>query len=468
MKFKRLFFDDYIKFENISKRHLIFCIIIGLLSSFSIYSAFYVLRETFRLMSFSYEFAPNIFSEENRWISNLFYAYLSLVFGNSIAISILFRRPQKVISRRNTKRERILNDQVFLNLNFMYWFGKMGITFGIMSISMLDFQFFPEYYIPFILLILVMYIETWKTLLRVIKRKKHIHMFFHFIILSCLAFGFSKIDIVDYKKVDESLMRTNPKMNLSKSFFHDNVENHYKNPITHYKLILEDNDSLVIIFEGYKRMRLQDVVYSIAAERASLREEIVPRLLVSVSANKDLKLKYIKQFEAELFSVSQKRIRYEVLNENIETYRFVSHGFNRNLNESVLKHKKNHGILLPPFPPIPEYLGGIVFKDTVEVSVGRDIKFSHLVVNEKDLVKLFEKNFSKTTLFEYRFSSNVAYQKYIVVISAHIKAINNLRENNAPKNINFSEPTYWLSSKDREKLYELKKRFPIYYKEIIE
>ena len=69
-------------------------------------------------------------------------------------------------------------------------------------------------------------------------------------------------------------------------------------------------------------MRLQDVAHSIVVEQSNLSEELIHRLLVSISANKNLELTYIKEFEAELFSVNQRKVRYEVLNENIITYQF--------------------------------------------------------------------------------------------------------------------------------------------------
>jgi len=128
MKFKHLFYDNTIDFRKISKRRLFTSIIIGLLSSFSIYCTFYVLREGFRLMSFGYEPIPLIFTENGRWLSNLFYAYLSLIFGNSITLSLLFSFPQKILSRRNNNRRKIINEQIFLNLNFLFWFSQIAFT----------------------------------------------------------------------------------------------------------------------------------------------------------------------------------------------------------------------------------------------------------------------------------------------------------------------------------------------------
>ena len=467
MQFKRLFFDNYIKFEDISKRKLVLCIVIGLLSSFAIYSAFYILRETFRVISFSYGFIPLIFTENGRWLSNLFYAYLSLIFGNSVAISFLFRRPQSICARRNTKRVRILNEQVFLNLNFMFWFGKIAMSFGIMTVSMLDFEFFPEYYISFILLVLVMYLETWKTLLRVIKRKKQLYLFFHFLILSCLAFGLSTIELVDYKEIDKSYLVDNPIMDLPKSFFHDSDRHYYRNhPMLHFKLITDDNDNLNIIFEGERKIKLEEVRSFIAMESTSYPEELVYRILISISANKNLKLKHLKAFEAEVYYTGLRTVRYNVIDRDVEQNRFQSIGFNSVLSKSVLDYKVDFGYrVAPPIPSRPqEDVDILKYKKTIPVVIKDTINSIGFNEKEDDLVRFFEKEINPNTLFLLEVNSETSFQNYITVISAHLKAVHNVRQKHATSGFDISKPRHMYSQKEYEEfskeLSRLKDRFP--------
>lgn len=468
MKFKRLFFDNYIKLENISKRDLVLCIVIGLLSSFAIYSAFYVLRETFRLMTSLYGLDTLIFSEKDRWLSNLFYAYLSLIFGNSLSISFLFKKPQKLLSRKNNKRLRILNDQVFLNFNFMYWFGGFAISFGVMTVGMINIEFVPKYYISFILLILVLYLEVWKNLLRIIKRKKHVYMFFHFIILSCLAFGLSKIDILDYKSYDESILEKNPIINLPKSFYHDNEKKYRRShPIVHFKLFTDKNNNLVIIDENYKKWRLKDVRALMFEERERVAEELISRMLVLISANKEIKLKHIKALEAEIYTIGQRRVRYEVIDREIKPNRFIFLGFNKRLYKSTLDYKVDLGINLPSPnpgpPPPPEYLEGRKFNDTIEIFIGNTIKLNNNEFIENNLVALFEKEIDRNTLFLYKLNDETSHQNYITVLSAQFKAIHNLRQKNTDFDI--LKERYDFSETEKEELNRIIDRFPTIYKE---
>ena len=72
----------------------------------------------------------------------------------------------------NPKRKRILNDQVFLSFNFSYWFTKMGLVFWVFSMCCMDFDFSP--YLGFVstLLLLVLYLESWKSLSMILKKNR--------------------------------------------------------------------------------------------------------------------------------------------------------------------------------------------------------------------------------------------------------------------------------------------------------
>ncbi len=335
-----------------------------------------------------------------------------------------------------------------------------------MTISIMDFQFFPEYYIPFVLLILVMYLETFKTLLQVIKRKKHLYLFFHFLILSFVAFGFSMIDIVDYKKLDENILSNNPVINLPKSFYHENDEMYKRNQKVHFRLTTDENDELVIFYEGYKKVGLEEIHSLILTEQLNYPDYYKYRMLVNIAANDNLKLKHIKIFEAEIYSIGKRKVRYDVLNEDVRTYRFTSYGFNKHLNSSILEHKVDYGI--PPLPPlpIPEYLEGLTFKDTISIIIDNEIKFNNHYVKENNLVKLFEKEIDSSTLFLYEINIETSYQNYITLISAHNRAVYNLRQKNTILDFDFFKRDYRLTEEEKQELNRLKEQFPIYQQEI--
>jgi len=463
MKFKHLFYDNTIDFRKISKKGLVTSIIIGLLSAFFIYCTFYVFREGFRLMSFGYENAPNIISDPNRDFYNFFFASLSLIFGNSIFISFLLKTPRAIFSKRNYKRQRVLVNQTFLNGNFIYWFGKMAIVFMSLSMSFIDFQFLPDFYWVFILLILVMYLETWKTLVQVFGNKKYKWLLIHFLIISVLSFGLSKIDVVDYKKLDASSIASNPSSDLPHSMYSNNGQV-LRYPILKLKLAYDKNNNLVIFSEAQIKYSFDNLNALIMKEKASLREEMISRLLVSLSADKNLELKHIKALEAKCFENGIYKIRYEVKNPNPLTERFASVGFSKQISALSLDFvvKSNmHDTLLQQSPPPINFSA---FKRVVDIEVDDIIKFNNETIEEKRLVRAFQNKIDSITLFQYHLNPNTTYQKYITVISAHNKAIYNLRQNKASFDI--SKSKYYLNKEEKEKFNKLKQKFRINIKEI--
>ena len=66
MKLNRRFYDDSFDFKNIPIERVVLAIVLGLISALTIYSFFYILRESFRLMSFGFEQTPNILSDSDR------------------------------------------------------------------------------------------------------------------------------------------------------------------------------------------------------------------------------------------------------------------------------------------------------------------------------------------------------------------------------------------------------------------
>ncbi len=458
MKFKRRFYDTEVNFKGVSKQRLVLSILVGICSAFAIYSGFYVLRETFRVMSFG---APNIVSEANRDFYNLFFASLSVILGNSIAIAFLLSSPQSILSRRNIKRHSIINDQVALNGTFMFWFGKIGLVLGVLSTNYLDFPYLPYFQIPFILLIGVMYLETWKTLLIVLGKRKYKWFAIHFVSLAILAFGLSKINVVDYKSMDESALNEYSNYEFPVSLFYDNERDYYGRYEVNFTLTSDSNGDLLIINGDGKRIYLNQVGSDVSKYKNYVREDAISKLTVVLFADKDIELKHIKYFEAELFIYNQLKIRYLIHNPNTVNQRFVNRSFERSLLPFTLDFMKATDIPLPPPPPHLWTEFEAVYTDTVRVDVGNKVKFDEAFVTNNLLISRFEELINADTGFEYYFSKNATYQDYITVLSAHFKAANNVRQDNASKGFDISKDRYRFTEEQKRELWELKEKYPI-------
>jgi hypothetical protein len=460
MKLKRRFYDSKVNFKNITHERLILGIVIGLASAFTIYSFFYVVRETFRVMSGGIRYSQFIYivSETNRNFYNLFFASMSLIFGSSIAINFILSKPQNIFSRHDLKRSRILNDQIFLNFNFVYWFGKMGMLFGALSMCGMDFHFLPYFFIPFTLLIIVMYLETWKTLTRVLGIKGYKWLLIHFLILCVLTFGLSRVDVIDYKAIDNTFLKNNPIVNLPYSDFY-NSKNERRDMIIEFKLKVEGKNRLVITTEDKRSISMEDIPKEIYSARAYRREELIPFLKVRLSADKNIDLIHIKKLEAILWSVNQFTVIYDVTTDDIYSNRFENRGIFKRITESNFNFALNEEFPLPPSPPA---FDTYVHKDTLKVTIDKEFSIDGIVIPKNMLVRKFKNYINQNTLIEYYLKRDTKYHDYITVLSAHFKVAYELREK---EQTIFKEYEYEYNEAYNEEQHHLKEKFPIIIKE---
>ncbi len=463
MKLNRRFYDSSINFKIISVGRVVLAVTMGLFSAFIIYSFFYVLRESFRVMSFGFEQLPNILNESERNFYNLFFAGLSIVLGNSITVLYIFSRPNRILSRLNPKGRRILNDQIFLNFNFSYWFTKIGLVFGVFSMCCMDFNFIP-YFKPFAyLLLIVLYLESWKNLSSVFKKNRFRLQFTHLIVLLVLTLALSRVNVINYTSIDKMLLKNNPIIDLPQSnFYNDTVG--WRDPIIRFKVQLDELNRLAIFTEHKNKIMLNDLERTLKMEKLSLREEQVPYLTVAISANKNLDLKYIKMIESELYVIGQYRIVYDVYNNDIEFSRFDKKGIKKRIPPFVLQYRKFFDkSLLTPSPPLPFIEDYIKFKDTIKIRVGKEIIINGFKASSSTLKSVFKGYINNNTVLEYIYSENTKYQDYITVLSSHFQSVNELREG---KQTIFNK--YEFRKAYNEEQGKLRDTFPLYIIETLD
>lgn len=464
MKMKHLFYDSTINLKVIKTSKLVLAVIIGLLSSVVIYAFFYVLRETFRIISTSYDQLPQILSKENRDYYNLFFAALSMVFANSIAFNFIFSRPQRIAHRFNSKRKRLLNDNIFLSFNFSYWFTKIGLVFGVFSMCCMDFEFLPYFKSISLLLIVVLYLESLKSFGFFLKNKKRLVFFvIHFSFLLISTFTLSRFDVVNYKALDEVMLKNNPIINLPEADFSEYQDTYQIS--TNLKLKVDALD-MINIYDYERKLSLEDVPDFITTYKQMYREEMIPHMIVNIEADKNIKLKYIKQLERQLLKSNIYKVSYIIKNEDKSFSRVFRKGITKTLNPEFYKMKPKD-FVEPPLVPFTNLnkLKKDVVKDSAIISIANDIKFNGVLVNKTKLKSLFLKHQSSDFLFIYDIKDNAIYQNYIDVIASHVEVIKQLRRKYQTifQNNKYHKPKGFY----KEQLM-LKKQFPLMIEEKIE
>lgn len=452
MKFRNLFYDSSINLKSISKGRLIIAILFGIASALIIYSFFFILVETFRVMDSGFDGLPQIISEKDRTYYNTFFAALSLIFGNSISINFLFSKPQKVTHRFNSKRKRLLNDNIFLSFNFSYWFLKLGLSFGIFAMCCIQFELMPYFKQFSFLLIAVLYLESIKNFGFFFRNKERLKFIsLHVLLLTILTFGLREINVVNYKAINAELLRNDPIIDLPESTYYNNQRN-YRDLNIFFKMDVDSTGKAYVYYQKNK-LEIEEVRFTFLSH---YREELISHYVIHLDANKNCSIFDIKRFEKAILESNRYKILYTIKRSNSSEIMFEPVGIKKFITPQVLKLKDR--IVMPPPPPIPfENWVDETISDTLRIEVESSVLVNNLVVEKPRLKQIFKEKYKVSTLFLYQYSPNTTYQDYINVLEAHSEALDEIR---AEHQTVFDTGNY-PSNAYREEQSELRFKFPL-------
>lgn len=190
---------------TISKFRLWGGFIVSFLLSFSVYLFFTSIRDLYRLFSLTEDFEYLKFTSEELQFYNLFYAFLGLIIGLHFFIKINLDSNKSYLDRRiQFTRKKAVGNQNTLIWYFMLVFSKLAFLYGgfIMGGFGLEnnynsnlfhyLNFYNEYKLLFILIILVLLSQSLMTPMITFKTKIKIVL-----ILVLFAFLFSQYNLFD-------------------------------------------------------------------------------------------------------------------------------------------------------------------------------------------------------------------------------------------------------------------------------
>ncbi len=447
-------------FFEISKFKLIVGILIGLLYSFAFYSFLYVSREVFRILSVTENYDLWILTDNQVNFYNLFFAFISVIFGQSICFAFWLDRPKKIFGKQNYRKTTIVNDQRFLNWYFLNWFSKLAVLFGLWFGLTIHggyyvFSLYPDYNYIFILIIVVLFFQTWNTIRLTFKRKSLKWLLYSIVIVSLVSFGLSKLNLIDYKTINQNYLQKNitynynlelPKTDCYKRLYRLSlVENIYvvksKNP---------DNPKPIIIINN-KEIVLQQLNIIINDWQSMRSEYEIPHMIYQLHIDKSIKMGFVNKLKNELAKSGGIRIAYAVVPKNpeydIRFYKDFSfqtripnwHSDWFNPKEIYDGLNKFHNIINIKQNTLGKYY---INDEAVEIAqIKQSLK--HLIIKDSDYIIKFNVN------------DSVEFSDYFRVISYSREVINELR--NEYSNKIYSKQFDIL---DYEEAKEVKNKFP--------
>lgn len=171
--------------------------------------------ELLRFMAMDYYFQFWPLATEERLFFKLFFAALGFIGGLGIVLEIWFYKARSFGSKIPFSRSRIYNDHRVLQWSFLHWFFKLGYLY----ISFLGWTFFsPEdslsfyenYFWLFPSLLLVLFLNMWKSLLLKYRGVAFKYMGLSALLIMVLSGLLSQWDWVNTPAIEAKISAKNP------------------------------------------------------------------------------------------------------------------------------------------------------------------------------------------------------------------------------------------------------------------
>ena len=449
------------KFLEIPRFRLIAGILIGLFYSFAFYSFLYLMREVFRILSVTEDYDLWILTDKEVSFYNLFFAFISVIISQSVCFTFWFDRPRKIFGKGHYRITTIVNDQRVLNWYFLSWFSKLAIVFGIMfglafHGGFYVFSFYPDYNYIFILIIVVLFLQTWNTIRLTFKRKSLKWMLISVVIVSFVAFGLSRVNLIDYEAINQSYLKKNirhnyhlelPETNSYERLYRRSlIENIY---VVKSKKQLETEPLVIVDNNETDLYKLNEIIM----DWQSMRSEYeVPHMVYQLHIDKTIRMDFVNQLKNELAQSGCIRIAYAVVPKNPE--------YDIRYYKDFSFQTRIQNWHSDWFNPKEIYDGLNRFHNTIEINQstlgkcfinGKPIEndkikqtIKHLIINDSDYIIKFHVN------------DSVVFSDYFKIVSYSREVINELRNEYSQET--YSKQYEWLDYKEEK---EVKRKFPL-------
>ncbi len=326
MTLKKGFLTPEISSLNISKKR--FAIGIALWFSFSLifYSLLCLIREGFRLSTVTDYHNIWMFSEDEMFFYNIFFAFVSTIFAQSILMVYLIQMPRKVSQERKFRRSDIINDHTFFSWNFISWFSKIGILYGIWIGSVgasfyYSFSFYPKYNYFFVLLIMVLFLSSWNSFLRIFKRKAYKWFLLSMLTISVVSFALANMNIIDYSLHNENILKQNPFYNYQVDRVESEIYSFMERRDFMWNIYLvypkektKNNKPLVLI--EHKEIDMGQLKNALENLRYTWGEADRKFITMNMIIHKDLPMSFVNRVKFQMSTAGLYRLTYSVIPKN--------------------------------------------------------------------------------------------------------------------------------------------------------
>ena len=418
--------------SRLSTFKLVSGVVMALLMSFVFYFFSCAMLEAFRLMTVTPEFDIWVPSEKERSFYQLFFAFVSTLLAQSFCLAYWFDGPRRFFERGHRSAVQIVNGQRNLNWYFLYWFAKVLLCwFCIFSFpgAFYAFSLYPDFKHLFILLLIVLFLHPWVAMRQAFKRKTVKWMALSAALVTILAFGMSRINVVDFKSLDNAFLSRNVphrySLELPETETLEKVEHATLSKNAYLVQSKDKTESKCLIVVDGKTVDLKAFSESMEDWRLCHNEADFPLLNCRLNIDKKVKMKDVDEVRQALADMRFYRIQYAVVPRrrelDVRYYTFLSlHSLRipvRFLDDSLYQKWIVDVSEIPnQIVVMPKGIG--TFEINGVTTEGKECK-----ARFKDLIRQ-DLNY----IIRFKVDDEMLYGDYITVMASAMEALNDLKE----------------------------------------
>ncbi len=462
MTLENNFLHNESKLIKITRLRLVVGILIGLGYSFAFYSFLYLIREVFRVLSVTESYDIWILTDNEVYFYNLFFAFISVILAQSVCFTFWVDRPKQMFGKQNLRKTSIGNDQRVLNWYFLSWFSKLAVVFGIMfglafHGGFYTFSLYPDYNYIFILIVIVLFLQTWNTIRLTFKRKSLKWMLYSIVIVSIAAFGLSRVNLIDYKTINNNYLQKNIYNNYNlelpetdsyiRLYQRSLIENIY---VVKTKEQLSDSGPIIIV--DNVKIPLEKLHEKIMYWQSARDESEIPFMVYRLNIDKTVKADFVNKLKNELSKSGVKFIAFAVIpnSPKFDKRYYSDYSFPSRIT------KWNSTSL----NPLEIYNELTKFQNIIEImqTESGNCYINDTIIESNQIKKTIKILIQRNSDYVIKFyiNDNVNFSDYFRILSYSKEAINELR--NEYSEINYSKQFDWLANENQE---EIRDKYPL-------
>jgi biopolymer transport protein ExbD len=280
-------------------------------------------REVYRVFSISFTYDIWLLSKSEVDFYNLIFAFIAVIVGQSMCFVYWFDRPRSFKAGRGLRRVSVVNDQRTLNWFFLSWFSKLGVAFGAMfslrwSIGYRALSLSPEFNYMFILIVIVLFLQTWVTLRLTFRRTSLKWMIASMFVVSILSFGLSRINLIDYKALNQMVLQENIRYKYNLELPESRVlDKYHKYRVVEDIYIVESRGQKIksrpVVVIRNQKVAIEDIAKELYNPRLAIPGYFNSRAVYLLHVHKNVKTGFVNKVKAELSKLKATRIAYAVV-----------------------------------------------------------------------------------------------------------------------------------------------------------